>query len=104
MILGRPTNQWVGLVTAGLSLAQVLIFAIAKPVGDDALQIPIVLGSISTFLGVLIAFLAGQPPTLAPGDKYVVQTPAGEDNVEKIANTNVTPIPPNASTEPVVNR
>lgn len=84
MILGRPTNQWVGLITAAASLAQVLIVTLKPDV--DAAQVAIVLGAVTGFLGVLIAFIAGQPPTINPGDSVTLVTPAGQENVTKAVN------------------
>ena len=46
------------------------------------------------FLGVFVAFIANQPPTLNPGDPYTVVTPSDQDNVTKVANTNMAPKPP----------
>lgn len=78
MFLGRPVNQWVGLITAAASLAQVLIVTLLPDI--DPVNVAIVIGAVTTFLGVLVAFLAVQPPTLAPGDKFLTATPAGQDN------------------------
>lgn len=81
MIFGRPVNQWVGLITAAASLAQVLIVTLRPDV--DPAQVAIVLGALTAFLGVFIAFIAGQPPTLNSGDTVTVVTPAGQPNVVK---------------------
>lgn len=78
MFLGRPTNQWIGLITAAASLIQVLVVTLLPEI--DPVNVAIVIGAVTTFLGVLVAFLAGQPPTLAPGDKFVTLTPPGNDN------------------------
>ncbi len=92
MLFGRPTNQWVGLITAGAALVQVLVVTLAPDV--DPATVAIVIGAVTGFLGVLIAFIANQPPTLNPGDPYTVVTPSNEANVSKVANTNVTATPP----------
>lgn len=102
MIFGRPTNLWLGLVTAAVALVQGLIVIFVP--GVDPTQIATAGALVVAFLGALIALIAGQPPTLNPGDAYKVVTAAGEPNVTKVANTNVTPIPPNTgATEPVAN-
>lgn len=91
MIFGRPTNLWLGLVTAGVSLVgglAVTVFAV------DAQQVATVSALVTAFLGATIALVAGQPPTLNPGDPYRVTTPSGADNVTKVANTNLAPTPP----------
>ena len=92
MILGRPTNLWLGMATAIVSgLTFVLLTA-----GIDPATVASAGAAVTGILGAAILLVAGQPPTLRPGDAYTVQTPSGEDNVSKVANTNVTPIPPNA--------
>lgn len=78
MILGRPTNMWIGLTTAAAALIQVLIITLAPEV--NPVSVATVLGSVTAFLGVFIAFVAGQPPTLNPGDTINVTTPAGAPN------------------------
>jgi len=96
MILGRPTNLWLGLVTATLGFAQIAITSLHLLPGVEPQSVATVLGALGLLLGALIALVAGQPPTLNVGDAYNVTTPAGEPNVTKVANTNVTAIPPNA--------
>ena len=92
MLFGRPTNQWVGLITAGAALVQVLVVTLAPDV--DPATVAIVIGAVTGFLGVLIAFIAGTPPMLNVGDPYTVVTPNDQPNVAKVANSNVTPVPP----------
>jgi hypothetical protein len=96
MILGRPTNLWLGLVTAALGFVQLAVvnLKLLPEVSPEALATT--LGALGLLLGAAIALIAGQPPTLNVGDPYNVTTPAGQPNVTKVANTNVTPIPPNA--------
>ena len=94
MILGRPTNLWLGLVTTVVALAQGLIVIFVPEV--DPTQIATAGALVVAALGALIALIAGQPPTLNPGDPYTVVTAPGQENVSKVANTNITPIPPNA--------
>jgi hypothetical protein len=78
MFLGRPVNLWVGLIGGGVSTAISIIGATQTP--EIAQQWAIILGAVGGFLGVLVAFLAGQPPTLAPGDTFHISTPAGQPN------------------------
>ena len=92
MILGRPVNQWVGLITAAGSLVLVLVVNLAPDV--DPKVAATIIGSVVTFLGIVVAFIAAQPPTLNPGDPYTVVTPNDAPNVTKVANTNVTATPP----------
>jgi hypothetical protein len=61
MIFGRDTQQWLGLISAALALAEVLIIVAVPNV--DAAQVAIILSSIGTFLGVLIAFIAREHTT-----------------------------------------
>ena len=80
MILGRPVNLWNGLIGAAVGLIGTVIGATQPP--DVAQTWLIILGAIGAFLGVLVAFLAGQPPTLSPGDTFTVQTEAGQPNYQ----------------------
>lgn len=79
MILGRPANLWTGLVTAFLALLQVVLVTVVP--GIDATAVATILGSVGVFMGVLIGFIANQPPTLNEGDRLHIATPAGKDNV-----------------------
>ena len=99
MIFGRPTNLWLGLTTAGVALVQGLVVIFVPEVNPQ--QVATAGALVVAFLGAFIALVAGQPPTLNVGDAYNVTTPAGQPNVTKVANTNVTPIAPNTGvTEP----
>ncbi len=90
MILGRPTNLWLGLATAVVSgLTFVMLQA-----GVDAATVATAGAAITGILGAVILLVANQPPTLNAGDPYTVTTPSGFPNVEKVANTNTTPVPP----------
>ena len=94
MILGRPTNLWLGLVTAALGFCQVAIVSLNLLPNVDPAQIATVLGALGLLLGALITLVANQPPTLNAGDAYTVTTPSGYPNVEKVANTNLAPVAP----------
>jgi hypothetical protein len=78
MILGRPVNLWVGLIGAAVSTAIAVIGA--TQTAEVTQQWAIILGAIGGFLGIFVAFLAGQAPTLNTGDKVNVITPMGEPN------------------------
>jgi hypothetical protein len=71
MILGRNTQQWLGLITAAAAVIQTLVVVLLPDV--DPGTVAIVLGSLTGFLGVLIAFIANtyttpiQDPRLMKG-------------------------------------
>jgi len=92
VIFGRPTNLWLGLATA----IQGAIAITAVQLGADPTAVATISGAWGAVVGAMVLVVAGQPPTMNVGDSYVVTTPAGSPNVTKVANTNVTPIPPNA--------
>jgi hypothetical protein len=77
MILGRPTNLWLGLITAILGAAQVIAVVVLK---YDAVAVSTVLGAVAGVLGALILLVANQPPTVTPGSDVTVQTPSGQPN------------------------
>jgi hypothetical protein len=56
VILGRNTQQWLGLITAAAATIQTLIVALLPDV--DAGTVAIVLGAVTGFLGIFIAFVA----------------------------------------------
>jgi hypothetical protein len=56
MFLGRSTQQWVGLISAAASTVQVLIVILVPSL--DPTQVAVVLGAVTAFLGVLVAFIA----------------------------------------------
>lgn len=78
MILGRPTNLWLGLVTAALGFVQVATIALRPDI--DATQLGIVLGAAGLLLGSIITLVANSTPTLYTGDKVNIITPEGEPN------------------------
>jgi len=78
MIFGRPTNLWLGFVTAALAFAQVLIVTLVPNV--NATAVATVLGSLGGLLAVVIGLVANQPPTVNAGSEVNVVTPPGEDN------------------------
>jgi hypothetical protein len=94
MFLGRPVNLWVGLIGGAVSTSITIIGA--TQTAEVAQQWAIILGGVGGFLGLLVAFLAGQPPTLAPGDTFITQTPAGQPNAVSVV---AKPPAPSPSTE-----
>ncbi len=76
MIFGRPTNLWLGLVSA-LSGA---IAATAIVLGADGETVGILAGVWSGVVGAVIVIIANQPPTVNSGDTVLIQTPAGAPN------------------------
>ncbi len=76
MIAGRPTNLWLGLVTA-LSGA---LSATAIVLGAPAEQVGILAGVWTAVVGAFIVLISNQPPTLAPGDTFKRITPDGQAN------------------------
>lgn len=92
MIFGRPTNLWNGLVVAAVSLVSIVIMQLLPDVDSEV--VATIAAATTLFLGSVIAVVANQPPTLAPGNPYTVVTPGDAENVTKVANTNMTPTPP----------
>lgn len=82
MILGRPTNLWLGLITAGVALVQGLAVTVFNM---DAQQVATVGALVIAFLGAGVALVAHQPPTLNPGDTFKVSTPEGAPSETRTA-------------------
>lgn len=76
MILGRPTNLWLGLTTALVGFLTVM----AITLGADPTVVANIAGAAAGVIGAVIALVANQPPTLNPGDQVTVVTPAGQPN------------------------
>lgn len=72
MILGRNTQQWLGLIAALSGLLQILV-TVLKPDLDPA-TVTVLLGAGTTFLGVLIAFIANTSTTPIADPKLVQGT------------------------------
>jgi hypothetical protein len=79
MILGRPTNLWLGFLTSATSLVALLVVTLGHADGD---VVATVAAAITLVEGAFIALVAGQPPTVNSGDtvKVVTQTPQGQPN------------------------
>lgn len=80
MILGRPTNLWLGLVTAALGFIQVATIALRPDI--DPAQLATVLGAAGLFLGAAITLIANSAPVVNTGDTVKVVTPQGQENYE----------------------
>lgn len=93
MIFGRPTSLWVGLISAAGGTIQVLMIALVPNV--DAGQVAIVIGAITGFLGIFVAFLANQPPPVTIGGQINLTTPSGQPNILATVSspTTITPVP-----------
>ena len=76
MILGRPANLVLGAVTAIVNVIALLVASQGRPID------PGVLAAVNLAAGAVITLIAGQPPTLNPGDTFTVQTPKGQPNYE----------------------
>ena len=82
MIAGRPTNLWLGAITA---LTGVLFIGLSAA----GIVVPAeLIASIGVAEGAVIAIVAYQPPTLNPGDTYSVVTPAAQPNQVQVAAVN----------------
>lgn len=79
MIWGRPVNLWLGLVASAAGAVTISLIA----AGVDPTLVANLVGAAVGVLGAAIALVAYQPPTLAPGDTYTIQTPAGQPNYEQ---------------------
>jgi hypothetical protein len=72
MILGRPTNLVAATVTALLNLAVLVSGAAGYPIPAEI----VAAGNVAAL--AIIGLVAGQPPTVNPGDTIHVTTPAGQ--------------------------
>lgn len=76
MIAGRPTNLWLGLVTALFGATGGTLIVL----GVDPAVVGTLVSAWAGVAGAGIALVAGQPPTLSPGDSFNVATPPGQPN------------------------
>lgn len=91
MILGRPTNLWLGLVTA---MAGLVTSALVVG-GVDPTVVATIVGPAVTVLGALIVLIANSAPVLNVDDEYHIVTPKGQPNYV------ATVAPPPLPTKPV---
>ena len=77
MIFGRPTNLWLGFVTAAVSFASVTAVTAFHA---DPTAVATIAGSGTGLLGALVVLVAVQTPTVKSGDTINVVTPKGEPN------------------------
>ncbi len=87
MIRGRPTNLWLGLTTSVFGAVGVTLIVL----GVDPAVVGTLISAYTGVAGAVITVIAGQPPTLNPGDQYNVTTPAGQ-----LTATNTVATPPAA--------
>ena len=80
MILGRPTNLWLGLTTA----IGAAVSGTALVLGADPAIVAALVTGWSGVLGSVIVLVAGQAPTLAVGDAFNIQTPPGQPNFQSV--------------------
>jgi hypothetical protein len=78
MIFGRPTNLWLGLVTAALAFTQVVVVTVVPDA--DPTAVATILGSLGGLLAVVIALVANGTPTVMSGSDVNVVTPQGQPN------------------------
>ena len=90
MIFGRPTNLWLGLATA----IQGAIAVTAVTLGADAQIVATISGAWGAVFGALILVVAGQAPTVNPGDTIKVTTPAGQPTYQTTVATPPAQDPP----------
>lgn len=78
MIFSKPTNLWLGLMTAVVGAIEITLIAF----GADPTIVATVGGAWGAVGGASIVLVASRPPTLAPGDTFTVQTEAGRPNYQ----------------------
>lgn len=83
MILGRPTNLWVGAFTITFNLIVLILAALVPPIIIPA----VVAGGVGVAFGALVALVANQPPTMNPGDTFNTVTPPGQPNFVTTVST-----------------
>lgn len=83
MILGRPVNLWLGLVTSVFGAIGVTLIVL----GVDPAVVGTLISAYTGVAGALITVVAGQPPTLNPGDTFHTTTPAGQPTYETTVAT-----------------
>lgn len=98
MIFGKPTNLWLGLMTAVVGAVEITLIAF----GFDPTIVATVGGAWGAVGGALIVLVASRPPTLAPGDTFNTLTPAGEPNFVTVVATPPAPSTP-VQVEPAPN-
>ncbi len=80
MIFGRPTNIVLGAITAVFNVVVVASHTVPGLEGLGLILNDVLVSTINLAFGAVIALVANQPPTLAPGDTFNKVTPAGEPN------------------------
>jgi fructoselysine-6-P-deglycase FrlB-like protein len=75
VILGRPTNLLLGAFTAVFN-----VIVLVTSSSGNTFFTPEIVAAVNVAAAAVIAFVAGQPPTVTQGDKVTVITPTGEPN------------------------
>jgi len=88
------------------SAVVIVLAALTPPIIIPA----VVVGAVGVAFGAVVLLVAGQPPTLNPGDSFTVQTAPGTPNYQTIVATppavtvtmtpNAVVLPGNSSTDP----
>jgi hypothetical protein len=91
MILGRPTNLWLGFTTALIGFASLVAVSAFHA---DPTVVATVGGGATGLLGAGISLVAGQPPTVNPGDTIHVTTPSGQPSYQTTVATPPAQDPP----------
>jgi hypothetical protein len=76
MILGRPTNLWLGAFTAVFNVIVATVNVLGYPLDTG------VVATANIAAAAVIVLVANQPPTVNPGDTVHVTTPEGQSNRE----------------------
>jgi hypothetical protein len=80
MILGRPTNLWLGFLTAVTGLGALVASATGNPIDAQ------IVAAVVIVEGSAVALISGQPPSINPGDTVRVSTPAGEPSRDVVVS------------------
>lgn len=78
MILGRPTNLWIGLVVAAVSLVSLVVMQLVPDVDSEV--VVTIASAVNVFLGAVIVLVANGTPTVNEGSDVNVVTPDGSPN------------------------
>ncbi len=82
MILGRPTNLWLGFAAAVIGFGSVTATSILHL---DPETVVTVAGSLTALVGALIVLVANGPATVNEGDTVNVITPDDAPNRTLVA-------------------
>lgn len=86
MILGRPTNLWLGFLTAATGFVGLVAASTGHPID------PAILAGAVALEGAGVALVANQSPVVSEGDTVHVQTEAGQPNYTIVATSAPPPV------------